>query len=282
MTDYGHSKVSRKAFLPLEQGGDPFWNESRVFNRWEAWEYLFSVAARYGEQTWLLRSGQMIDLERGETKPLSIRYLETRWRWGKNRVHRFLATLVQMDRISVHQRTTDGDTYLVVNYELYQGWRDSDGTATGTEAGRRRDSGGTKEKQVKQEKQVKTEGTLSGSVAASGNGRPSSSAWMWDAWQAEFGEDLPARQYTEQRRKKFKAFYEEHLKGRADAKQAFRQMLAGIRDHEFWGDKPNTWLPEVCMRSAEKREDIALGERSGRSSGSGTGLDINLNPEFYE
>jgi hypothetical protein len=277
--DYGHSKVSRKAFLPLEQGGDPFWNEPRVFSRWEAWGYLFSVAARYGEQPWVLRGGQLITLERGETKPLSVRYLEQRWKWGKNKVHRFLSTLSDMDRIAVHQRTADGDTYLVVNYNLYQGDRDSSGTDNGTAAGQRRDSGGTKEKQVKQEKQVK-DGTLSGSVAASGNGRASSRSWMWEAWQEEFSDELPGLSYTEARRQKFKSFHKEHLTDRPDAKEAFRSMLKGLREHEFWGDKPNTWKPEVCMKNAERREDVALGQRASGGS-SGRGLDVHLDPEFY-
>lgn len=140
--DFGHIKISRKAFRSLPEGGDVFWNKPRTFSEWEAWVDMFGSAA-YAPHNWSLRSGDVVQIERGETRPFAVRFLARRWGWGKNRVQRFLKTISEMDRAWVQQRTADGDTYLVVNYDRYQGERDGDGTQTGTgpgtEAGQRRD-----------------------------------------------------------------------------------------------------------------------------------------------
>jgi hypothetical protein len=137
--EHGSFLVSRKAFLPVEKGGDVLWNKPREFSEWEAWEYLFARAA-YSPHPWSLRKGGVVQLRRGETPPLAVRYLAERWGWGRNRVHRFLSMLEHdLDRISGQQRTADGDTYLIVKYETYQRVGDSGGTQAGTAAGQRRD-----------------------------------------------------------------------------------------------------------------------------------------------
>lgn len=151
---HGHVKISRKAFLPLAAGGDPFWNKKRVFSEWEAWQYLIKEAA-FAPHTRALRHG-VVQLQRGETPPLSIRFLMRAWGWGsKKRVESFLDLLEKMERIRVQQRTPDGDTYSIVNIAFYQGWGDSAAPQAGTEAGTPRSQRGatTGDKQEAEEEE---------------------------------------------------------------------------------------------------------------------------------
>jgi hypothetical protein len=136
--------------LPPHEGGDPWWNERRVFSRWEAWFYLFANASFAGHE-WVLTNGGIIKLQRGETRPLSIRYLTRAWGWkSKRRVSAFINWNLSRCRLRVRQRTSDGDTYFVVKYEQYQTSGDSGGDSIeygeGDSGGY---SGGTKEKQEK-------------------------------------------------------------------------------------------------------------------------------------
>lgn len=133
---HGHVKISRKAFRTVEKGGDVLWNKPRVFSEWEAWEYLIAKAA-FAPHTRKLRKGGVVKLERGETPPLAVRYLAQRWGWSRNRVHKFLSLLgTELARIRGHQKTADGDTYLIVNYALYQDRGDSGEIELGTQTGR--------------------------------------------------------------------------------------------------------------------------------------------------
>ena len=137
--EYGHVKISRKAY-----DSDPFWLEKREFSRWEAWEWLIQAAAWKEHERALKQSMGVVRIARGETPPLSVRYLGEAWGWGKNKVSRFLELLGagQMCRIRDSQRTSDGDTYIIVNYDTYQKtWdtsRDSQRDRSGTGPGHRR------------------------------------------------------------------------------------------------------------------------------------------------
>lgn len=122
---YGYVKISRKAYET-----DPFWNEPRVFSRWEAWEYLIQEAS-YAGRKWSDGQG-IVSLTRGETRPLSIRHLSNEWRWSVKKVRVFLDLIQEDDRIRAHQETPQGHTYVLVNYDVYQGEGHSKGTAKGT------------------------------------------------------------------------------------------------------------------------------------------------------
>lgn len=295
--DYGHFKVSRKVFLPPHEGGDPFWNEPRVFSRWEAWMFLFGQAARYTETEWTLKSGKVIQLARGETPPLSVRYLMRVWGWGsKKRVSAFLERVQQKRRIRVQQRTADGDTYLVVNYEFYQDKGYGSGYSIGYSNGD--GEGDKKEESIQKvvipsdsyessgivERDRSTDGEAgSNGGAPKGTKRKPSGRWMWDLWLEEFGGDFGNLQYTDKRREKFGMLFREHLEKLPpeERRDAFREMLQNIRNHEWWHDKPQMWLPERCLLNAERREEVATGYRS-RSRPGAPALDIHLPEEFFE
>ena len=111
---YGHVKISRKAYET-----DPFWNEPREFSRWEAWEYMIQ-AAGFKPTQWTA-GGPVVRLARGETPPLSLSYLCRAWRWSTKKVRVFIDLLISEERIRKGQDTPQGHTYLLVNYDTYQG-----------------------------------------------------------------------------------------------------------------------------------------------------------------
>lgn len=130
-----HIKIARKAFASVDAGGDLWWNKRRVFSEWEAWQYLIACAS-WAPHNYSLRSGKTVVLERGETRPLANRYLMGAWGWtSKKRVTTFIAAAQRLDRIVGRQRTTDGDTYLIVNYAEYQFGGGADGGDLGGESG---------------------------------------------------------------------------------------------------------------------------------------------------
>lgn len=145
--DYGHVKISRRAYAE-----DVFWLEPRVFSRWEAWEWLIQAAA-WKPRPWISKgSTRVLQLQRGETPPLSLRRLADAWGWDKMRVSRFLETLGEtgMRRIRDGQRDSNGDTYILVNYDTYQSSRDSKRDDDETAVRQQRDSSETHKEAVKQ------------------------------------------------------------------------------------------------------------------------------------
>lgn len=109
--ELGYLKLPRQTFRPVGSGGDPFWNESRAFSRFEAWLDLQQLAA-WGAHPFQCEGGEVIHRRVGETPPLSIRYLMKRWGWGsKKTVTAFLDRLHQRRQVRKCQHTKDGDTY---------------------------------------------------------------------------------------------------------------------------------------------------------------------------
>lgn len=126
---HGHVKISRKLFTD----GSELWTEERRFSRFEAWLDLIQLTAFAGTE--VVANGHLVVVPRGHFLA-SIRHLMDRWRWPRMTVSRFLNTLEGWDTIRAANGTALGTLYLVVNYESYQGARDSkwaeNGTANGT------------------------------------------------------------------------------------------------------------------------------------------------------
>ncbi len=137
---YGYVKLSRKAYAE-----DPFWNEKRVYSRWEAWEDIIQQAAY---RSWnRIVDDDIVILDRGEFCA-SLRYMAARWGWSMKKVRGFVQKLEGMDRIRAQQRAHCGTVYVLVNYDRYQGGTPSKGTAKGTQRAKRGQNGGTKKKQL--------------------------------------------------------------------------------------------------------------------------------------
>lgn len=168
MSDYGHVKISRKAYAPIEAGGDPFWNEPREFSRWEAWEYLIQAAAWSDHKR--IVAGDMVDVPRGHTPPLALAYLSQAWGWGTKRVRNFLRLLDATDRIRAVGGAHSGTSYLIMNYDYYQSQGQAKGQAEGMgegtpgagrgqqlEAGKAREAGKANTDSAKRKRQMPIE-----------------------------------------------------------------------------------------------------------------------------
>ena len=179
---HGHYRISRKAHLSPESGGDPLWNEARVFSRWEAWTDLIQLAA-WGDHERMV-DGKLTKIGRGEVCA-SLRFLARRWSWSKSKVQRFLALMEKMERIAGQSRDGQRDTYLLVNYDAYQSGRDSGETLNGTSAGQRRDSGETKRKKKKEGiRKDKEQPTLVGLPADAGAVSSNGAGQVKEVWAA--------------------------------------------------------------------------------------------------
>lgn len=129
MAEHGHLKISRKAYKD-----DPFWNEDRVFSRWEAWEDILQRAAYRSHRR--VRSGTVLELGRGDVI-LPVRKCATRWKWGEKKVRVFLDLLQKMDRIEPLKTTRFGQIYRILNFDTYQRGTTPKGTPEGTPGGTR-------------------------------------------------------------------------------------------------------------------------------------------------
>jgi hypothetical protein len=127
----GHIKLARKLFDA--EHGHAFWNEPRVFSRFEAWVDVIQLAA-FASYTYHTAHFGSIDLARGEFVA-SIRWLGARWKWTVKRVRTYLAACEKWAQLKAQRETAAGTVYVIVNYETYQSQGHSRGTAKGTPEG---------------------------------------------------------------------------------------------------------------------------------------------------
>lgn len=125
---------------------NPIFDSAQPLSDREAWLWLIERAAwkdcgRRGPK------GERITIKRGQYHS-SLRTLGSEWKWGKNKVSRFLERLESEKMIG----TVAGQSGLLVticNYDKYQSVVEGDGTESGTVAGQSRDT----QEQRKQGKQ---------------------------------------------------------------------------------------------------------------------------------
>ena len=117
----------------------------RPFSRFKAWIDLI-LSANFRDKT-IMVNGKPFLVKRG-TFLTSVRKLAERWGWSKNKTSRFLTTLCAEGMIKTG--TPSGTLITIVNYEFYQGRRDSRRDTKGTRAGQRRDTKGAQEKEFKE------------------------------------------------------------------------------------------------------------------------------------
>lgn len=115
MTEWGHIKISRKAYAT-----DLWWNEPRIYSKWEAWEDCIQMAAWQDYE----RSSPMgiISVKRGEFIA-SHSFLAARWGWNRVTCRRYLDCAQRMTRLRTQRVTPLGTLYLLVNYSTWQGGR---------------------------------------------------------------------------------------------------------------------------------------------------------------
>lgn len=102
----------------------PFYEESRIFSRHEAWEYLLLNANHAPGK--VLFDGQLIEVERGSFIT-SIRKLQERWKWSNTKVVRFLDVL-EMEGMASVKRDTKKTVISIDKYGFFQGGEDAETT----------------------------------------------------------------------------------------------------------------------------------------------------------
>jgi hypothetical protein len=106
--EYGYLPLSRK----MVDGHDVLWEAPEPFDCRSAWIDLLYLA-RFAPG---VSEGE--ELQRGEFLA-SVRFLATRWKWGRGTVHDFLRTLEKHGRIAERKTGRRGTVYVVVNYAQY-------------------------------------------------------------------------------------------------------------------------------------------------------------------
>ena len=117
-----------------------------------AWIWLFSEACY--EDKAVRFHNKAVHLKRGQLVT-SLRILAKRFKWTKNKVDSYLANLEKFGKIIRHRQDRYQTIITVCKYGTYQDRQDTDGTSNQTQAGHRRDTGGTGLKKVKEDKKVK-------------------------------------------------------------------------------------------------------------------------------
>jgi len=113
--------------------------EDEPYTEREAFLYMIEKAA-WKDRPFRV-AGKIMKLKRGQLTA-SLRYLAQAWRWDKNRVSRFLAIMVDADRVEL-ENGTGQNVITICNYCKYQDVNRESGTDVGQQQGQRRDRGGT-------------------------------------------------------------------------------------------------------------------------------------------
>jgi hypothetical protein len=95
----------------------PFYEEERVFSKYEAWEYLL-LNANHSDNKALI-DGKMVLIERGSFIT-SIRKLQERWKWSNTKAISFLE-LLELEKMITKKSDTKKTLITVVMYDFYQG-----------------------------------------------------------------------------------------------------------------------------------------------------------------
>lgn len=110
----------------IMEGG--LWDSKEPFDHRSAWVDLLLLANYQDKRIWV--DGNVVTVECGQVIT-SVRKLAERWRWGVNRVRKYLKTLESENM--VHKTSTTKYTLInIVNYQKYQGFADLEETPTDT------------------------------------------------------------------------------------------------------------------------------------------------------
>lgn len=119
------------------------WTSDEPFDRRSAWIDLLLMVNH--EDRTIIVNGHRKVIEAGQ-RWTSVRVLAARWRWGKDRVMRYLELLVDEGMITM-KKTPDGTLLTVVKYGLFQNWRDTD-KDTNKDAGKDTDKDAGKDETI--------------------------------------------------------------------------------------------------------------------------------------
>lgn len=98
------------------------WYDSEPFDRRSAWIDLILMANVQNKD--IMYRGQMIRIKRGQVYT-SIRKLAARWHWSRDKVNRFIKTLIKAHMIEHDTRTQSATLLTIVKYGDFQNRADS-------------------------------------------------------------------------------------------------------------------------------------------------------------
>jgi len=98
------------------------WNDSESFDRRSAWIDLIMMANVKDKE--IMYRGQCIKIKRGQVYT-SVRKLAARWHWSRDKVNRFIKTLIKAHMIEKDNRTQSATLLTLVKYDDFQSRTDS-------------------------------------------------------------------------------------------------------------------------------------------------------------
>ena len=102
------------------------WQSDEPYCMRSAWDYIL-LNANF-EDVKIMRRGQLVEVKRGQMIT-SLRELSNEWKWSTGKVTRFLNRL-EKENMILKKDTKNGTLLTVVNYEVYQGWENTNETPT--------------------------------------------------------------------------------------------------------------------------------------------------------
>lgn len=90
---------------------------------------------------------------------------------------------------------------------------------------------------------------------------------MWSVWVDVVWNGSTSRRLTDKREGHLRQLWREHLTDADDPERLLRDMLRAMTDDEWWGERPDTWVPETAFKNAERRERWAVAAENGAPRG---------------
>lgn len=129
----------------------PFYEEDRVFSKFEAWTHLVMMANHADNK--VLIDGKMVVVERGSFIT-SVRKLQERWKWSNTKAIAFL-DLLESEQMIVKKSDTKKTVITLTTYDIYQGEDEEKRHENDTETTQKRTN--KNEKNYKNDKNLKKE-----------------------------------------------------------------------------------------------------------------------------
>ena len=141
------------------------WTESEPFDRRSAWIDLIMMANVQTKE--IMYRGQIIKIKRGQVYT-SMRKLAARWHWSRDKVNRFIKTLIKAHMLEHDNRTSSATLLTIVKYDNFQSRADSNkSTNKSTDKDSDKSTDKSLLKKNKNEKEIKESGpTASGEALA--------------------------------------------------------------------------------------------------------------------
>jgi len=129
------------------------WTDSESFDRRSAWIDLILMANVQNKD--IMYRGQTIKIKRGQVYT-SVRKLADRWHWSRDKVNRFIKTLIKAHMVEHDTRTQSATLLTIVKYGDYQNRTDANkSTNKSTDKDTDKDTDESLLKNIKNDKEIK-------------------------------------------------------------------------------------------------------------------------------